>query len=85
MKTRKWNYKTEKKHATLLHNDREDTDWSSTMIVLVSTIEFSFRVSPAKYCEELRNKAWILTFDKGVIANNDILLTTISLEYLTHN
>ena len=82
MKTRKWNYKTEKKHATLLHMTEDST---STMIVLVSTIEFSFRVSPAKYCEELRNKAWILTFDKGVIANNDILLTTISLEYLTHN
>ena len=82
MKTRKWNYKTEKKHATLLHMTEDST---STMIVLVSTIEFSFRVSPAKYCEELRNKAWILTFDEGVIANNNILLTTISLVYLTHN
>ena len=82
MKTRKWNYKTEKKHATLLHMTEGST---STMIVLVSTIEFSFRVSPAKYCEELRNKAWILTFDEGVIANNNILLTTISLVYLTHN
>ena len=74
MKTRKWNYKTEKKHATLLHMTEDST---STMIVLVSTIEFSFRVRPAKYCEEVRNKAWILTFDEGVIANNDILLTCI--------